>query len=166
MTLSLNEKLWQFALDVYGVEGVAAECVDVQDRYGVDVCLLLAAGFAAEAGLAPDAEVLRRWNGVVANWRETVIAPLRKVRRDLKQEAANCVDVADLRRAVQAAELQAERRELDMLASEIAGFAGAGASDRPHDEMVQDTLAKALGVFTTDAVATPLLLSAMRGRRT
>lgn len=167
MSVPLNEKLWQFALEVYGVEGVAAECLAIQASHDVDVCLLLATGVAAREGLSPDLAIVRQWDAAVADWRQTCIKPLRKVRQDLKSQASDSPDVADLRRAELAAELQAERRELNMLAEEIAVLAGnSGSSGLDDDDRVRAALAALLSVFGADVAAMPMLLGAMCRPRT
>lgn len=105
--------LWRFSLAVYDRPGVAAACLDLQDRCGLDVNLLL---FAAWAGAAcgrrlsvPELEAAR---AMTAPWQSEVVAPLRRVRRRLKAplpEALPAPAVQSLRARLQAAELEAER---------------------------------------------------------
>ncbi len=102
--------LWEFSLALYGRPGVPAACLDLQDRLGQDVNLLL---FAAWAGMACNADLpaaeLARIDSAVAPWRAEVVRPLRAVRRRVKGE-----DDA-LYRRMKAAELEAERVQQDRL---------------------------------------------------
>ncbi|KAA0679373.1 TIGR02444 family protein [Azospirillum brasilense] len=112
--------LWDFALAVYGRPGVPAACLDLQDRLGQDVNLLL---FAAWAGMACNADLpveeLARIDSAVAPWRAEVVRPLRAVRRRAKGE-----DDA-LYRRLKATELEAERVQQNRL------FALSGLTPRP-----------------------------------
>jgi uncharacterized protein (TIGR02444 family) len=112
--------LWTFALDLYGREGVEAACLSLQDEAGVDVCELLWLCWLHHHGLscaAPPDEARR--------WQREVTIPLRHLRRALKPEARGQESVAELRRTIQQAELQAERetlRRLERLALDGAGL--------------------------------------------
>ena len=65
--------LWRFSLAVYRRAGVAPECLDVQERFGVDVNLLLFCAYlgALEAvvlskdDLGQAAAVVRGWHGEI-----------------------------------------------------------------------------------------------------
>lgn len=114
--------LWEFALALYGRDGVEAACLSLQDEAGVDVCELLWHCWLYRHGLTcevpPDA---------VRHWQRDVTAPLRRLRRALKAEARADEGVAELRRTLQQAELQAEREAL----SRLQRLALSGAGIRP-----------------------------------
>lgn len=115
-----SSPLWAFACALYARPGVEAACLRLQDDAGVDVCELLWRCWLFHHGLAdagpPEAlEEMHRWQGEVTR-------PLRRLRRDLKPEACRHPDIAELRRTLMKAELQAERRALDGL--EHATLAG------------------------------------------
>ncbi|WP_083582116.1 TIGR02444 family protein [Halomonas aestuarii] len=116
--------LWEFALALYGREGIEAACLSLQDEASVDVCELLWHCWLHHHGLACDArpDEARRWQ-------REVTAPLRRLRRALKPEAREHEGVAELRRSIQQAELQAEREALRRL--EGLALAGAGLSRLP-----------------------------------
>jgi uncharacterized protein (TIGR02444 family) len=99
-------------VDFYARPGVAAACLDLQDRYGRDVNLVL---FACWVGMSGHGRLaladLVRAQQAVEPWRGAVIAPLRAVRRLVKE----ATDAANLYAAVKAAELEAEHRALDRL---------------------------------------------------
>lgn len=112
--------LWDFSLTVYARPGVPVACLDLQDRRGQDVNLLL---FAAWAGLACGVRLtaaeLERIDSTVAPWRAEVVRPLRAVRRRVKGEDPALYD------RLKAAELAAERVQQDRL------FAASGLVPRP-----------------------------------
>lgn len=114
--------LWNWSLDVYGRPGVPEACLDLQDIHGQSTVLLLWAAWAN-----PDPETLANGLQVVVGWEETVVWPLRKVRRNLKIARPPFADTGReaLREAVKAAELEAERLLLEALES-LAGPAASG----------------------------------------
>ena len=110
---------WDFSVAVYGRAGVEEACLRLQDRRRADVNLLLYCCWIATAGGgALDAAALARLAARVAEWRETVILPLRRVRRHLKVTG----EAEALWRQVKAAELAAERIEQTMLQTEAPAF--------------------------------------------
>ncbi len=115
--------LWDFSLAVYARPGVPAACLDLQDRRGVDVNVLLFAVWAGLAcGVRLSAEELERIDSTIAPWRAEVVRPLRAVRRRVKGE-----DQA-LYERLKAAELAAERVQQDRLfaASGLVPASGPG----------------------------------------
>lgn len=115
----LSTPLWEFALALYGRDGIEAACLRLQDEAGVDVCELLWHCWLYRHGLAcelpPDA---------VRHWQRDVTAPLRRLRRALKAEARTDEGVAALRATLQQAELQAEREALSRLQRQALSGAG------------------------------------------
>jgi uncharacterized protein (TIGR02444 family) len=98
--------LWDWTLAAYDRPGVAQACLTAQDGHGLNTSLLLWAAWAD-----PPAEALTRAVTVGKAWDQTVLWPLRHVRRDLKAAMADIDDGGrlDLREDVKAAELRAER---------------------------------------------------------
>jgi len=107
----LHAPLWEFALELYGRDGVEAACLVLQDEAGVDVCELLWHCWLHRHGLVCDESL-----DPVRRWQREVTGPLRRLRRDLKVEAKQRESVAALRRTLKQAELQAEREALTRLA--------------------------------------------------
>jgi uncharacterized protein (TIGR02444 family) len=96
---------WGFSNRCYARPGVAAVCLDLQDRSGRDVNLLLYAAWVGASGrgrLAP--ADLARAEAAVAPWRREVVEPLRQIRRRVKATP----DSAALHATLKAGELQAE----------------------------------------------------------
>jgi uncharacterized protein (TIGR02444 family) len=116
--LTLDGRLWTFAVALYARDGVAEACLALQDGFGMDVSLLLfAAWTGADAGLALTPEQARFAVQRSSEWRSEVVAVLRSLRRLLKAGPAPAPSPAtdDLREAVKGVELAAERIELAWL---------------------------------------------------
>jgi uncharacterized protein (TIGR02444 family) len=115
-----RSRFWSFSLRVYSDAGVQTECLDLQDRHGIDVNLLLFCAYAGAVGGAvlPPSE-LREAAGLVADWHKGIVKSLRAARRALKPFAADPsllqASAAELRSKVKAAELEAERLEQHIL---------------------------------------------------
>jgi len=111
---------WNFSLAVYRDPAVQRECLELQDRYGIDVNLLLFCAFvgAVHAALL-SADEVKQAASAVAEWQRDVVVGLRGVRRALKplaqDKAPPGAAAAALRETVKAAELEAERIEQQML---------------------------------------------------
>ncbi len=127
-----DHDLWKFSLAVYGAPGVSAACLDLQERRGADVNLVLYAAFVGASGRGRlDAAELDACGAAIRPWSEAVVQPLRRVRRGLKDgiDGVPGEPVEALRRAVQALELEAERIEQMTLAARL-GAPGAVADRR------------------------------------
>ena len=111
---------WTFSLSVYADAGVQAECLDLQDRYGIDVNVVLFCAYAGarHGALLSDADV-RQAAELVAGWQHDVVVKLREARRALKSFATepSPLDAAAkvLREQVKVLELEAEHIEQTML---------------------------------------------------
>jgi len=111
-----HDHAWNWIAAAYAEPGIAQELLRRQDEEGLDVVLHLFARWAAEdGGIALDAAALREADALVHPWRTQVVQPLRALRRAMKalDEAGGRRD--RVRRQVQAAELAAERAQLEML---------------------------------------------------
>ena len=116
------DAVWRFALAVYGRPGVAAVCLDQQDRAGRDVCLLLFALWAGAAcGTTLTPGQLAGLRAVASAWSGGIVGPLRTVRRRLKHGPAPAPNAASeaLRARIQASETEAERLLLTALAGTV-----------------------------------------------
>jgi uncharacterized protein (TIGR02444 family) len=86
-----------------------------QDEEELDVVLHLFARWAAAQGLALDEAALAQAEALVAPWRAEVIAPLRALRRSMKTPGEPSARREAVRDKVKAAELAAERAQVQML---------------------------------------------------
>src|SRR6185437_7058876 len=98
------EGFWRFSLTVYARPGVAEALIGLQDRHGHNVNLML---FGLWLGVCEgrriDAAALGRARTAMARIDSKVVAPLRRLRRQLKGDPDP--DIQTLRRRVLALEL-------------------------------------------------------------
>jgi uncharacterized protein (TIGR02444 family) len=130
-TLEIDNLFWQFSLQVYATPGVAEECLEVQDKLGVDVNVLLyAAWLGAKRGVVLKHADIPIIDKAVADWSADVVQPLRAVRRRLKL-MPEIVDpsVQMTRKRVADAELFAEQVEQALLyrLADAVGRSAAGS---------------------------------------
>ena len=116
----MGTPFWDFSIAVYSAEGVQEECLALQDRFGLDVNLvLLCAYLGAVHGVALTEGDVVSARQEVGLWQEQIVRPLRAVRQTLKTIALQNADAtnaaAQLRTQVKTAELESERIEQMML---------------------------------------------------
>lgn len=121
------ERFWDYSLAVYGRPGFAEASLALQDRLGADVNMLLFCCWHAAVGRGALArEDVTRLIASVRRWRETVIEPLRAMRRALKPHPRP--DARVLRDRIKACELEAERIEQSMLEDDAFRLSATGRS--------------------------------------
>ena len=117
--VEMESPLWRFSLAVYRGAGVQEECLDVQERYGVDVNLLMLCAYVgAVEGAEFSARDVDDALEAIGAWHADVVRVLRQARRSLKPlaETGDLVQVvAPLRLKVKAAELESEQIEQAMM---------------------------------------------------
>lgn len=164
----LDTPLWAFSLAVYSRDGVADECLDLQERLKLDVNLLLFVAFAgAVEGVTLDQREIAAACGAIARWHDDVVRTLRAARRALKAPSLDAgnphrqASVALLSQ-VKTAELDAEKIEQGMLWQ----WSRRALAGRPRSESDQALAANLHGLLefygaTDDATAAcPRLLDA------
>ncbi|MEO1089036.1 MAG: TIGR02444 family protein [Pseudomonadota bacterium] len=116
--------LWNDVVALYAAPGIRELCLELQDRDGTDVPLLLSVASLAARGVAFDEVKVRQLERVCEPWQRRVVAPLRAARRALRPEEAagtgldiDPTDRAELKRCVQEAELAAERLQIEAIAA-------------------------------------------------
>ena len=108
MALS-KHPFWTWSLEVCARPGVEEILLDMQDRLGLDVNMVLFACWTGAGGRGP--LFFSEWEALIAGtagWRSEVIIPLRGIRRFLKRDEEGD-DVRSLRGKVKQLELEAER---------------------------------------------------------
>jgi uncharacterized protein (TIGR02444 family) len=102
-----GDEFWNFSLAFYGRPGVSPACLELQDRHGRDVNLVL---YACWVGLSGRGRLSREDLALAAAmndpWRQAVIDKLRAARRAIKEQAA---EAAQFYAAAKAIELEAEQ---------------------------------------------------------
>ncbi len=138
-----DHPFWDFALGVYSSEGVPEACINLQERLGMDVNVMLFClwiGHSGQGALSED-EVL----AVLAatdKWHRVVVKGLRLVRRTLKEgfDAAPEELRTQLRAEVQAVEIDAERLQQLMLVTAL-NDRRVNLEDAPLEERAGDAVA-------------------------
>ena len=117
----MESALWRFSLAVYRGAGVQEECLDVQERHGVDVNLLMLCAYAgAVEGAALSASDVADALDATGAWHANVVRTVRQVRRTLKPwgvagQGDFSQAVEALRVKVKGVELEAEQIEQAMM---------------------------------------------------
>jgi uncharacterized protein (TIGR02444 family) len=154
--LEIDNPFWQFSLQVYGAPGVAAECLELQDRLGLDVNIVLfAVWLGATRGIVLEQADLDRIEQAVAEWTVAVVRPLRVVRQTLKAmpEIAD-PEVQALRKRVADTELRSEQIEQALLYRLAGDLARPTAV--PDESAARANVAAILGRRGADADVFPL----------
>ncbi len=147
--------LWAFSLAVYGRDGVADECLDLQERLNLDVNLLLFAAFiGAVEGVRLETQDIAAAGAVVADWHGEIVRALRRARRALKAPSIDADNPlreasATLRAQVKAAELEAEMIEQAMLWQ----WSQPRLADRPRTDRNRALAANLRGVLEYYGIA-------------
>lgn len=109
---------WDFVVRLYGQPEVAQACLELQERHGIDVTMMLFClwrgsidGQPLGARIAPLAQAARTWH-------MSAVVPMRAARRWLKEEAKRLDDRTEtsLFKTVLSAEIDCEHGELLMVA--------------------------------------------------
>jgi uncharacterized protein (TIGR02444 family) len=133
-SLALEGPHWSFVIALYRGDGVSEACLVLQDQCDVDVSVLLFSLFAAcEHRVAVDRNMVVALDGAVRQWRTEIVAPLRALRRRLKQGPAPAPNevTEPVRNQVKTTELRAEQIELAMLYEAFTSAAFARPSGTP-----------------------------------
>jgi len=143
---------WDFALKLYGGEGVSPACLVLQDRAGIDVNVLLVALYAAHIGKGVGAAEIAALDVAGEPIRNGVVVPLRTVRRQMKgADFGPATEQA--RNKVKVAELAAEQLEQAALAAVVTKWANGAVSaeavvaaavahyGRPEDDDIRSAMA-------------------------
>lgn len=134
---SNNQSLWDFATGLYSQNAVSQLCLELQDNYAQDVCLLLFLCWYGQRFGPMDAELLSRCQSTSQQWQDSVVAPLRHSRRWLKQylqaesgrlDAGFSQASEEFRESIKERELAAERLQFERLLGLLSETAADDAS--------------------------------------
>jgi uncharacterized protein (TIGR02444 family) len=153
----MGSKFWGFSLAVYGAEAVEPECLSLQDRFGLDINLLLLCAFVgAVHGVTLTADDIAAARAEAASWHDDIVKPLRAARRCLKtvalSEAGIAEAAAQLRTRVKATELESEYVEQLLLERWAEARLAAWLRRESRDAVVANVAA----LFKSYAVTEPL----------
>ena len=82
--LQLDNDFWRFSLKVYDQEGVANECLELQERHGVNVNVLLFCAWIGTQAITLDRKDIEAATQIVLRWDAMVVRPLRIARQEMK----------------------------------------------------------------------------------
>ena len=125
--IGTDNPLWDYSLATYSKPGVAAACLALQDRCGLDVNLLLLCCWLGAEGRRLDKEMAGKLIELTADWQREVVMPLRRIRRRLK--GGDALEEV-FRSQIKGQELSAERLEQDRLLA-FVGQGGSGKQGGP-----------------------------------
>ncbi|HZZ90582.1 MAG TPA: TIGR02444 family protein [Caulobacteraceae bacterium] len=126
-----REALWPYALEVYGRAGVEPLLLELQDAHGQCVAYLIWALWTAASGRPIGPAEASACAALAAAWQDAAVAPLRRMRRELKP-AARTERLRDrIREGVKSLELEAERMLLEMLEEATPAPAGSALAADP-----------------------------------
>lgn len=124
----MHPDLWRFAEDLYRRPGVETACLHLQAQ-GNDICLLLCAAWLGRRGVACSAARADCLRSIAQPWQREVVSALRHIRQQWRAAAHHDSALAALREQIKQLELQAEREQLQRLASCSHAWPGATSED-------------------------------------
>jgi uncharacterized protein (TIGR02444 family) len=105
--MEMDNDFWRHSLRIYKQPEVERLCLSLQDEFGLDVNVVLFCHWLGVNGLAANSKHLKGLAGQVEDWRQQVVEPLRKLRRNLQTKT----DVGLVREQIKLAELKAEQHQ-------------------------------------------------------
>ena len=156
---SHESAFWRFSLRFYGRPGVADACLSLQDKAGADVNLLLFLLFLAGRKRQLGADEISRLDAAVSQWRESVVKPLRALRRGLKPgiEFIPGTVIETFRAQIKRLELESEQIEQHRL-EEFAGSDAGSPTDSRMDAAQSNVAAYCAGLANVPQEAVAAVL--------
>lgn len=117
MTAS-SGSLWDFSLSLYTASGVESVCLRMQDDFQAKVTILLWCCWLEVRNVHLTSARLAQAQQRLAPWDDTVIKPLRQLRREIRQQYGVDEEAIEAcRQKIKSAELAAEQVALSWLES-------------------------------------------------
>jgi uncharacterized protein (TIGR02444 family) len=116
------QKFWNFSLQLYDAQGVAAACLELQDAYQLDVNLILFCFWHGSAYGEVEQELLQKIIELSIQWRAHVVQPLRSARTWMKLNPSSATQFDSLREKIKADELMAEKFQQEEIANLASEF--------------------------------------------
>src|SRR5262249_12099384 len=153
-----DNDFWRFSLRVYDQEGVANECLGLQELHGVNVNLLLFCAWIGTQAITLDRNDIEAAAQVIVRWDAMVVRPLRIARQEMKADPG----MTTVRSHVKALELEAEQIEQAMLFAHARCIRSAAAH---HGDAIAHNVNQCVAVATNAVLsedAAPRLIKAAR----
>ena len=156
---------WRFSLSLYGLPGVPAALLPLQDDCGADINVVLFGLWRAAQGRALSVREFIAVDEHVREWRDSVIRPARALRRTIKQHQASSSEAGELYDKAKRLELQGERIQQHRMAV-FDGAPGASQADvtaaalqnlKACADMLGQTFPAASVSLLVDAMTAPAL---------
>ena len=106
-----NSPLWRFSNNIYRKEGVSEILLHVQDKFSIDVNMILFVAWLASINRSLTAADIQDAQKLVSRWRVMVIVPVRNIRRSLKYFTGTDYLYEDVKNL----EIDTEKEELKIL---------------------------------------------------
>lgn len=142
--IDLDSPFWRFALRVYVRPGVAPQCLGLQDENGIDVNLLLFAGWCGSIGRRLEAGDIEAAAAATRAWTQGVVVPLRQARRAWKELGPAAPAAQTGRETLKSVELLSERIVCAMLHDLHARSGAPVAAGGPRSPQVAANIALVL----------------------
>ncbi len=148
-----DHPFWDYSLLVYGRDGVPAACLDLQDRFEIDVNVMLFCSWIGHSGRGKmTAAELGAALAAVSEWHNGIVRGLRTVRQALRGGVPPAPDEqsAALRRRILKIEVDSEHLEQLMLAAAVDRPA---ADALPAERRAADAVANVAAYFAVHGAA-------------
>ena len=106
-----NSPLWRFSNNIYRKEGVSEILLHVQDKFSIDVNMILFVAWLASVNRSLTASDIQDAQKLVSLWRTKVIVPVRNIRRSVKDFSGTDYLYEDVKKL----EIDTEKEELKIL---------------------------------------------------
>jgi uncharacterized protein (TIGR02444 family) len=134
--MTLQNDLWDYALQLYGQPGVEQACLEIQQGWPLGINRLLFCCWLATEGRSLQPRQLK--TSAAAHWQQSITAPLRALRYQVREQARHEPELGPCYRALRQAELACEQVELARLFT-LGRDWRVSAGARP-DDLVLDNI--------------------------
>jgi uncharacterized protein (TIGR02444 family) len=134
--LDLDNAFWRFSLAIYASDGVAQECLVLQEALAADVNLLLFCAWMGARNIALTQSDLEAAGMAVEVWHVRVVRPLRGVRQQIKALARS--EFEAFRSQVKSLELEAEQVEQAILYAHAQTIDPATSGAQPRETIIEN----------------------------
>ncbi len=105
--MEIDNDFWRHSLRIYKQPPVESLCLRLQDEFGLDVNVVLFCHWLGVSEFAISSKQLKDLSDQLEDWRQQVVEPLRKLRKNLQTDA----DAEPVREQIKLAELKAEQHQ-------------------------------------------------------